>query len=59
MSNKVKIYSTLKLGEVVFDGARVSNKETKTLTVNAHPTLIDRIQIKSNYQLKKIALLPT
>ena len=53
MSNKVKIYSTLKLGEVVFDGARVSNKETKTLTVNAHPTLIDRIQIKSNYQFKK------
>ena len=53
MSNKVKIYATLKLGEVVFDGAKVSNKEAKTLTVNAHPTLVDRIQIKSNHQFKK------
>ena len=53
MSDKVKIYSTLKLGEVVFDGAKVSNKETKTLTVNAHPTLVNRIQIKSNYEFKK------
>ena len=53
MSDKIKIYSTLKLGEIVFEGSSVVNKEAGSLTVNAHPTLVDRIQIKSKYEFKK------
>ena len=53
MANKVKIYSTLKSGKVSFDGSRVRNKEIGSLEVNAHPTLTDRIQIKSNTVFKR------
>jgi hypothetical protein len=45
---QIKIYSELKSGKVNFEGARVRNKEIGSLTVNAHPSLTDRIQIKSN-----------
>ena len=48
MANKVKIYSTLKSGKVSFDGSRVRNKEIGSLEVLAHPTLSNRIIIKSN-----------
>ena len=53
MANKVKIYSTLKSGKVSFDGARVQNKEIGSLEVLAHPTLSNRIKIKSNRQFKR------
>ena len=53
MSNKVKIYSTLKSGKVFFDGARVNSKEIGTLEVLAHPTLSNRIKIKSLTQFKR------
>jgi len=53
MANKVKIYSSLKSGKVSFDGSRVRNKEIGSLEVNAHPTLTDRIQIKSNTVFKR------
>ena len=53
MANKVKIYSTLKSGKVAFDGARVRNKEIGSLEVLAHPTLTNRIIIKSNRQFKR------
>lgn len=50
---KIKIFSELKSGKVSFDGSRVKNKEIGSLTVNAHPTLTDRIQIKSNRVFKR------
>ena len=53
MANKVKIYSSLKSGKVSFDGSRVRNKEIGSLEVNAHPTLTDRVQIKSNTVFKR------
>ena len=53
MANKVKIYSTLKSGRVFFDGARVNNKEIGSLEVLAHPTLSNRIIIKSLTQFKR------
>ena len=53
MANKIKIYSTLKSGKVAFDGARVNNKEIGSLEVLAHPTLTNRIRIKSNRQFKR------
>ena len=53
MANNIKIYSTLKSGKVAFDGARVSNKEIGSLEVLAHPTLSNRIIIKSNRQFKR------
>jgi hypothetical protein len=53
MANKVKIYSDLKSGKVQFDGSRVRNKEIGSLEVNAHPTLSNRIQIKSNTVFKR------
>ena len=53
MANKVKIYSTLKSGKVSFDGARVNNKEIGSLAVEAHPTLSNRIRIKSLVQFKR------
>ena len=53
MANKVKIYSDLKSGKVQFDGSRVRNKEIGSLEVEAHPTLSDRIRIKSNTVFKR------
>jgi hypothetical protein len=53
MANKVKIYSTLKSGKVSFDGSRVNNKEIGSLEVLAHPTLTNRIVIKSLTQFKR------
>ena len=53
MANKVKIYSTLKSGKVFFDGARVNSKEIGTLEVEAHPTISNRIRIKSLTQFKR------
>ena len=53
MANKVKIYSTLKSGRVFFDGARVNSKEIGSLEVELHPTVSDRIIIKSNSQFKR------
>ena len=50
---KIKIFSELKSGKVSFDGSRVRNKEIGSLTVNAHPTLTNRIQIKSNRVFKR------
>jgi len=50
---KIKIYSELKSGKVSFEGSRVRNKEIGSLTVNAHPTLTNRIQIKSNRVFKR------
>ena len=53
MANKVKIFSTLKLGKVFFEGARVRNKDIGTLAVEAHPTLSNRIRISSLTQFKR------
>ena len=53
MANKVKIYSSLKSGKVQFDGARVNAKEIGSLEVLAHPTLSNRIIIKSLTQFKR------
>ena len=53
MANKVKIYSALKSGKVQFDGSRVRNKEIGSLEVLAHPSLSDRIIIKSNTRFKR------
>jgi hypothetical protein len=53
MANKIKIYSTLKSGKVSFDGSRVNNKEIGSLEVDAHPTLTNRIRIKSLTQFKR------
>ena len=53
MANKVKIYSTLKSGKVFFDGARVNSKEIGSLEAELHPTLSNRIRIKSNRQFKR------
>jgi len=53
MANKVKIYSTLKSGKVFFDGARVNSKEIGTLEVLAHPSISNRIRIKSLTQFKR------
>jgi hypothetical protein len=53
MANKVKIYSTLKSGKVSFDGSRVNNKEIGSLEVLAHPTISNRIVIKSLTQFKR------
>ena len=53
MANKVKIYSDLKSGKVQFDGSRVRNKEIGSLEVEAHPTLSNRIRIKSNTVFKR------
>ena len=53
MANKVKIYSTLKSGKVFFDGARVSSKEIGSLVAELHPTISNRIRIKSNRQFKR------
>ena len=53
MANKVRIYSTLKSGKVSFDGARVNNKNIGSLSVEAHPTLSNRIRIKSLTQFKR------
>ena len=53
MSNKVKIYSDLKSGKVHFDGSRVSDKEIGSLEVLAHPTLTNRVIIKSNTVFKR------
>tara|TARA_R110002153_G_scaffold62091_1_gene167110 strand:+ start:1473 stop:5066 length:3594 start_codon:yes stop_codon:yes gene_type:complete len=50
---KVKIFSELKSGKVSFEGARVNNKEIGSLEVLAHPTLTNRIIIKSNRQFKR------
>lgn len=50
---QIQIYSELKTGKVAFTGSRVSNKEIGSLTVNAHPSLTDRIQIKSNRAFKR------
>ncbi len=53
MANKIKIYSDLKSGKVQFDGSRVRNKEIGSLEVEAHPTLSNRIRIKSNTVFKR------
>ena len=53
MANKVKIYSDLKSGKVQFDGSRVRNKEIGSLEVEAHPTISNRIRIKSNTVFKR------
>ena len=53
MANKVKIYSDLKSGKVQFDGSRVRNKEIGSLEVLAHPSISNRIRIKSNRQFKR------
>ena len=50
---QVKIYSSLKSGKVAFDGSRVRNKEIGSLDVVAHPTLSNRIIIKSNRVFKR------
>ena len=53
MANKLKIYSELKSGKVSFDGSRVKNKEIGSLEAIVHPTLSDRIIIKSNRVFKR------
>ena len=53
MANKVKIYSTLKSGKVQFDGSRVRNKEIGSLEVLEHPSISNRIIIKSNTRFKR------
>ena len=50
---KIKIYSELKSGKVRFDGSRVRNKEIGSLEVIAHPSISDRIIIKSNRIFKR------
>ena len=53
MSNKIKIYSTLKSGKVFFDGSTVRSKDIGSLTVEAHPTISNRIIIASNSLFKR------
>jgi hypothetical protein len=53
MADKIKIYSTLKSGKVFFDGTRVNSKDIGTLEVSAHPTISNRIIIKSLTQFKR------
>ena len=53
MANKIKIYSDLKSGKVQFDGSRVRNKEIGSLEVLAHPSISNRIVIKSNRRFKR------
>ena len=50
---QIKIYSDLKSGKVNFEGSTVKNKEIGSLSVNAHPTLDNRIQIKSKTLFKR------
>ena len=50
---QIKIYSALKSGKVSFEGSRVENKEIGSLEVVAHPTLTNRIIIKSNTVFKR------
>jgi hypothetical protein len=53
MSDKIKIYSTLKSGKVFFDGTRVNSKDIGALEVSVHPTISNRIIIKSLTQFKR------
>ena len=50
---QIKIYSKLKSGEVLFEGSTVSPKEIGSLSVEAHPSLSNRITIKSNTLFKR------
>ena len=50
---QIKIYSELKSGKVSFEGSRVRDKEIGSLTAELHPTITNRIIIKSNRVFKR------
>ena len=50
---QIKIYSALKSGKVHFDGSKVDTKDIGSLSVEAHPSLSNRIIIKSNTLFKR------
>ena len=52
MSNKLKIYSTLKSGKVFFDGSTVRSKEIGSIEAVLHPTITNRIIIRSLVDFK-------
>ena len=50
---QIKIYSELVTGKVSFEGSRLSDKEIGSIEVIAHPSLSNRIIIKSLRQFKR------
>ena len=50
---KIKIYSELRSGKVNFEGSRISNKDIGSLEVTAHPTIANRVVIKSLRRFKR------
>ena len=50
---KIKIYSELRSGKVNFEGSRISNKDIGSLEVTAHPTITNRVVIKSLRRFKR------
>lgn len=53
MSNKLKIYSTLKSGKIFFDGSTVKSKEIGSIEAVLHPTINNRIIIRSLVDFKR------
>ena len=53
MANKIKIYSDLKSGKVFFDGSTVRSKDIGSLDAELHPSISNRIIIKSNNLFKR------
>jgi hypothetical protein len=50
---QIKIYSNLASGKITFDGSTVKEKNIGSVVAEAHPTLSDRVVIKSNILLKR------
>ena len=50
---KIKIYSELRSGKVNFEGSRISNEDIGSLEVTAHPTIANRVVIKSLRRFKR------
>ena len=49
---KIKIYSDLKSGKITFDGSSVQDKDIGSIEAVEHPSLSDRIIVKSLRQYK-------
>ena len=50
---QIKIYSSLSSGKITFEGSTVKEKNIGSVVAVAHPTLSNRIVIKSNILLKR------
>ncbi len=55
---KVKIYSDLESATIFFDGSRIRPQDLTTCYVEAHPTLSDRVVIKSSTLYKPDGVSP-